>query len=664
MVLGVGGCHREIVEDERLPDSTRVGSSRSRASLIRSSRGSPTSFSPKNDAPQAGSIRPRWRVAFGLLRYGGSALGPSRTCISALGLPREGPVTDIALDDFARRFSLRGKNLMWFLGAGASASAGVPTAMDLIWEFKRSLFVSQNPGAGLMSVDLSQPSVRNRIDAHIESIPGIPVAGSENEYAVLFETAYPAEADRRAFLDAKLSGAKPSYGHIALATLMRHGHARVLWTTNFDALVADSCAHVYDTTSALTTVDLNSADQVKSVLADERWPIEIKLHGDFRFRRLRNTSDELRHQDARLRRALVDLSSRFGLIVCGYSGRDDSVMDALNEAVLTKGAFPAGLFWLLRRNDYRAPAVQQLLNRAVARGVEAAAVAVESFDETLRDLVSLVEGIDSTKLQEFSRQREPWSPAPRLSSRRRNGWPVVRLNAVPILAMPAQCRRVVCNIGGTREVRRAVEAAGVDVLAVRSQGGVLAFGADSEVRKAFGPFEIEDFDLHSFDRRRLRYESTDRGLLGDALGRAICRRHGLKLVSKDRVAPTDPNATSWARLRAAVGPLHGVVTGTPDLRWYEGSRLRLDWASDQLCLLVEPLIVFEGLAEANRHQASDFARQRTVQRYNRNLNQLLDFWTQLLAANGEEMTTLGTALGVDAAFALSTNTCFSRRVST
>ncbi len=572
-------------------------------------------------------------------------------------------MTDIALDDFARRFSLRGKNLMWFLGAGASASAGVPTAMDLIWEFKRSLFVSQNPGAGLASVDLSQPSVRNRIDAHIESIPGIPAPGSESEYAALFETAYPAEADRRAFLDAKLSGAKPSYGHIALATLMRHGHARVLWTTNFDALVADSCAHVYDTTSALTTVDLNSADQVRSVLADERWPIEIKLHGDFRFRRLRNTGDELRHQDASMRRALVDMSSRFGLVVCGYSGRDDSVMEALNQAVSTEGAFPAGLFWLLRRNDYRAPAVQRLIDRAAGRGVEAAAVTVENFDETLRDLVSLVEGMDLTKLQEFARQREPWSPAPLLSSRRPDGWPVVRLNAVPVLAMPAQCRRVVCNIGGTREVRDAIEAAGVDVLAVRSRGGVLAFGADSEVRKAFHAYEIEDFDLHSFYRGRLRYESMDRGLLGDALRRAICRRHGLKLVTRDRVAPTDPNATPWASLRPTVGQLHGVVKGASDLRWYEGARLRLDWASDQLCLLVEPLTVFEGIAEANRHLASDFGRQRTVRRYNRELNQLLEFWTQLLAAQGEEMTALDTALGVDAAFTLSANTCFSRRIS-
>jgi NAD-dependent SIR2 family protein deacetylase len=45
----------------------------------------------------------------------------------------------IAADDFARRFSLRAPNLMWLLGAGASASAGVPTASDMIWDFKQQL---------------------------------------------------------------------------------------------------------------------------------------------------------------------------------------------------------------------------------------------------------------------------------------------------------------------------------------------------------------------------------------------------------------------------------------------------------------------------------------------------------------------------------------------
>lgn len=70
---------------------------------------------------------------------------------------------EIPTDDFVRRFSKRTGSLMWLLGAGASASAGVPTAMDMIWRFKRSLFISQSSGAS-DSVDLSQPAMRSRID--------------------------------------------------------------------------------------------------------------------------------------------------------------------------------------------------------------------------------------------------------------------------------------------------------------------------------------------------------------------------------------------------------------------------------------------------------------------------------------------------------------------
>ena len=209
---------------------------------------------------------------------------------------------------------------MWFLGAGASASSGVPTAVDMIWQFKRSLFISQNSSVSDSSVDLSQPDVRSRIDAHIKSMGGMPSPGAPDEYALLFEAAYPAEADRRTVLDAALTGAKPSYGHLALATLMRHDVVRLVWTTNFDTLIADACAKVFDTTSALTIIDLESAASAHDSITGERWPIEVKLHGDFRFRRLKNTVDELRLQDAHLRRSLVDSGRSYGLLVCGYSG--------------------------------------------------------------------------------------------------------------------------------------------------------------------------------------------------------------------------------------------------------------------------------------------------------------------------------------------------------
>lgn len=571
-------------------------------------------------------------------------------------------INEIPFDDFARRFSIRAKNLMWFLGAGASASAGLPTAMDMIWEFKQSLFLSQNPGSGYASSNLSDPVVRNRIDAHLTTIDGLPPPGASNEYAALFEAAYPAESDRRTILDAKLSGAKPSYGHMALGTLMRHGQSRVVWTTNFDSLVADACAKVYDTTSALTSIDLDTANQAQQLLADERWPIEIKLHGDFRSRRLKNTDDELRQQDAQLRSMLVDSSKRFGLIVCGYSGRDDSVMDTLEDAITQENPFPAGFFWLHRGDEPPLPRVAELLEHGIANNVEAAIVRVENFDETLRDLVRLSKDIDTAELDQFAPRESTWTPATRQRATRR-GWPVVRLNAVPVINAPTQCRRLDCDIGGTRDVREAVTQAGVDVLAVRSRMGVLAFGADEDVRKAFDSYGIREYDLHAFDPRRQRYDSTERGLLGDALNRAIGRCRALRRVHLRAFVPAEPDDSTWNRLRDLTGPLFGNVTTVPDLQWREGISVRLDWADDRLWLLVEPRTVFEGVTESNKMAATDFARERTIRRYNPVVNDLVDFWSRHLADDGKEMRAFDTGAGIDAVFRLSTNSCFSRKAT-
>jgi hypothetical protein len=32
---------------------------------------------------------------------------------------------------------------MWFLGSGASAAAGIPTALHMVWEIKQQLYISQ-----------------------------------------------------------------------------------------------------------------------------------------------------------------------------------------------------------------------------------------------------------------------------------------------------------------------------------------------------------------------------------------------------------------------------------------------------------------------------------------------------------------------------------------
>ena len=576
--------------------------------------------------------------------------------------PCQSPVPCIEPDDFARRFSLRAKNLMWLLGAGTSASAGVPTAADMTWEFKQQLFISQRRASPQATSDLSNPVIRNRMQAHVDSLGRLPSFGAPNEYAALFEEVYAAEVDRKAYLDAKLAGAKPSYGHLALATLMRGHRAPLIWTTNFDTLIADACAKVYDTTSALTTVALDAPELAAQVIDDKRWPVEVKLHGDFRFRKLKNTPDELRYQDTRLRQTLVDSCRQFGLVVVGYSGRDDSIVDTLEEALRSPGAFQNGLFWLHRGDEPPLPRVANLLVQAKQSNIEAALVQIENFDEVLRDLLRLFVDLDTNALNAFAAERRPWSGAPVPSGRR--GWPVVRLNALPVVHVPSICRRVVCGIGGTTEVREAVREAGVNVIATRSQAGVLAFGSDSEVRLAFQPFGISDFDVYTLDPARQRYDSTERGLLRRALTTAIERHLSLKATRRrhqDLLVPRDPTQQVWRPLEKLIGTLAGNVSGHPDLKWYEGIGIRLDWADDRLWLLFEPRTIFDGINALNRSVAADFARERTIKRYNRQLNSLLEFWSDQFAQGETDLRALAIGDGIDAVFRVSAITGFSRR---
>jgi hypothetical protein len=204
----------------------------------------------------------------------------------------------------------------------------------------------------------------------------------------------------------------------------------------------------------------------------------------------------------------------------------------------------------------------------------------------------------------------------------------------------------------------------VDIIFSRVRAGVLAFGEDADVRATFDDYNIVDFDLHTIELHRLRYDSGERRLLRDALVRAIAQDRGIqhsRRRSTDLLYPNNSTDPTWLALGKLVGPLTGTVVGHPELRWTEGVGTRLDWADDRLWLLVEPRTVFDGITAANKAAAADFARERTVKRYNRQLNDLVGFWGELLAVNGDQLRTFEVSNGVDAVFRLSPDTAFSRR---
>ena len=295
------------------------------------------------------------------------------------------PILDTSA--FLRLFQLRAAQIMWFLGAGASRSAGIKTAGDMIWDFKQRLYRSEKKLAPSAITDIGEPAVQRKLQAHFDAVGSFPPAGSESEYSAYFEATYHSAKDRRAYLDELVARGKPSFGHHALALLMSEGLCRAVWSTNFDRTVEDAAAQRLGGTGRLVVADLKEPEKARRAFDEGRWPVYSKLHGDYHSENLKNTDAELRQQDAEMRRNLVDACRRHGLAVIGYSGRDASIMDTLTEALDEGRGFPGGLFWFKRGQDAPYSAVIRLLDRARALGIDAHLVETESFDELFSDLL-------------------------------------------------------------------------------------------------------------------------------------------------------------------------------------------------------------------------------------------------------------------------------------
>ena len=136
------------------------------------------------------------------------------------------------LEEFLPIFKLRVPNIMFLMGAGTSVAAGIPTAWDMIWDFKRTLFCIGNKKPLSYCQDLSNPATKAIIQNYFDRRGNFPLSGSEIEYAHYFETLYQNEGDRRRYIDQLVSKGKPSYGHLVLASMVSLDKIRILWTTN------------------------------------------------------------------------------------------------------------------------------------------------------------------------------------------------------------------------------------------------------------------------------------------------------------------------------------------------------------------------------------------------------------------------------------------------
>jgi hypothetical protein len=293
------------------------------------------------------------------------------------------------LDAFVRSVGInRATQHALLLGAGASISSGIPSAATCIWEWKRSIFLTKNPGLESQFAELSLPAVRAKIQRWLDRQGHYPSEGASEEYGVFVRECFPIAEDRRAFFAEKIRLAVPYIGYRLAVKLAEAGVIQSIWTPNFDGLAARAAG----LSKIVSAIEIGIDSQERLFRKPRRNELVcVSLHGDYRYDALKNTPEELQQQEKKLREAFIDQLRDTPLLVSGYSGRDASLMTALHEAYSVPGT--GALYWCGFGDAEMPEEVERLIETARARGRAAYYIPSGGFDDLmLRIAVHCLEG--------------------------------------------------------------------------------------------------------------------------------------------------------------------------------------------------------------------------------------------------------------------------------
>lgn len=591
-------------------------------------------------------------------------------------------ITTISAQEFGVIFQLKPERFAWFLGAGASASAGIPTGYAMISDFKKKLFC-QRTNLSPREVDADDPLWKQRITRELLSL--LPPPDDPSEYAAAFEAVYQTPVARRLYIEDQITKGSPSFGHKVLGAFLSNGRIPCVFTTNFDQLIETS-ATVTDQLlgpsdqARMTVAALDNADRAERCMAEQSFPFLAKLHGDFQSLELKNTDQELKEQDARLRRVLTTACSRFGMIVVGYSGRDDSIMSALDEVLDKPDPFPGGLFWITRSRNSILPAVTALLERAAKAGVTAQIVISKAFDEFAGDLFDsinlpqvLLDHVQQARIEPIIRE----TPLPVIECQK---FPILQCSAIPILGMPTHARRITIKTPVTTvQARELLREAKIKRAIVACVGNTIAaFGTDKELLEGLAPLGPE---IDGMVELNPSSDSWARGLVYDALVRAVCRsnplvpclrRWGHFVMVTDNPPVHQKAKLAEKLLQDAYGAaIRGQIPGT-EHEFNEGVEIRLEQAVGNWWCVFDPFTNTapqrdpqrdSGEVSKDSDAVADWRRERWATRYNPRWAKILRGWSQILSCDGKgEIVALGveSGAGIDAGFTLSAIPGWSR----
>ncbi|WP_291179901.1 SIR2 family protein [Gimesia sp.] len=200
------------------------------------------------------------------------------------------------------------------LGSGVSRAAQIPTGWEVVCDLVKKI-------AQMQGVDCSSDPAKWYQEKYQK----------EPDYSELLDELAKSPEERQKLLSAyfepneeeREQGLKqPTSAHRAIANLVEGGFVRVIVTTNFDRLTELAIEEVGITPTVLSTPDAIMG----SLPLIHQECVIIKVHGDYKDTRIKNTFGELSEYAKSVDELLDRIVDEFGFVFCGWSAQWDPAL--------------------------------------------------------------------------------------------------------------------------------------------------------------------------------------------------------------------------------------------------------------------------------------------------------------------------------------------------
>ncbi|MBB4374651.1 hypothetical protein GGD63_007485 [Bradyrhizobium sp. cir1] len=255
---------------------------------------------------------------------------------------------------FAKRDGKGRRNNVVLIGAGASTTAGIPGAADI---GRRLVSLVAERFDIVYEADAKAHEIYAILEAQkvLEDcrIPATSRSASPEDkdidwwkvYDQIFKLYYTQPNDVRDLFGALVDEAKGAinWAHLVLGELVARGLVSTVLTTNFDQLALTGLAR-----AGIIPVVCDGLESLNRIAGAPHHPQLIEIHGSRHSYLLRNSPADVssvRGASPAIAAIRSLLQFAHALVVVGYGGREDGVMDLLVEAA---EAYPfKHLYWVL-----------------------------------------------------------------------------------------------------------------------------------------------------------------------------------------------------------------------------------------------------------------------------------------------------------------------------